>query len=365
MTYPHFIRQCVCFLIVLVHVPIQAQEGVFHYHTQQQLNDTLVLQLLPEYYDLFAEEEPLEIRIESNFKKLHRNKKGDVYQMAFVTYPLNDSLEIRQQAAIKPRGGVRRKLCVYPPLKIKFSVTDLYEDRLEDLSSLKIVVECKAGNTYRNLLLKEYLVYRLYNLIDDKSFKVRLLKVDYIDTGRKKKCREAFAFFIEKPKNMARRLDGVLLEGKAHQQRYANETQETQLAMFQYMIGNTDYYVPAQHNVKIFRSFNIQDRAPYLIPYDFDYCGIVNAPYAIPHEDLGINHIRERIYRGYCRDEEVIDQQIQFFLEKKEALYQIIKDFTHLDDYHKNDMIKYLDTFYAEINSPQQFKRNLQTTCLK
>ena len=36
------------------------------------------------------------------------------------------------------------------------------------------------------------------------------------------------------------------------------------------------------------------------IPYDFDFSGLVDAPYATPPDVLKIANVRQRFYRGYC-----------------------------------------------------------------
>ena len=45
--------------------------------------------------------------------------------------------------------------------------------------SLKLAVQCRGGQTYANYLLEEDLIYRAYNLLTDRSFRVRLARVSY------------------------------------------------------------------------------------------------------------------------------------------------------------------------------------------
>lgn len=117
------------------------------------------------------------------------------------------------------------------------------------------------------------------------------------------------------------------------------------------MIGNTDWSVPNQHNVKVFtmpRSAN--PSLGLVIPYDFDYSGMVNANYAVPAEGLRISSVRERVYLGVCREPEYYTSAIREFADKKEAFYKVIRDFKYLDERTKKDMIKYLDEFYSGFN---------------
>ena len=78
------------------------------------------------------------------------------------------------------------------------------------------------------------------------------------------------------------------------------------LDVFQYFVGNTDWSAfagPAGeqccHNVVPFAR---ADGVLLPVPYDFDATGIVNAPYSLPDERLRIQRVRQRLYRGRCRE---------------------------------------------------------------
>ena len=70
------------------------------------------------------------------------------------------------------------------------------------------------------------------------------------------------------------------------------------MAVFQFMIGNTDWSVPYLQNIKFITKDST--KAPLTVPYDFDHAGIVSAPYALPAEELEMSSVLERRYRGYC-----------------------------------------------------------------
>lgn len=67
-----------------------------------------------------------------------------------------------------------------------------------------------------------------------------------------------------------------------------------QMCLFQFMIGNTDWYAYINHNMKVLAAkvFTV----PVLIPYDFDYSGIVHTDYATPNNNYPLQHIKERFF---------------------------------------------------------------------
>jgi hypothetical protein len=91
-------------------------------------------------------------------------------------------------------------------------------------------------------------------------------------------------------------------------------------SMFQFMIGNTDFSVAYQHNGKLLYI----DKTIYPLPYDFDLCGLVDASYAVVNATLGINTVKERKYRGFKRDESMVQEVRDQLLSKKAQFFQII-----------------------------------------
>jgi hypothetical protein len=143
---------------------------------------------------------------------------------------------------------------------------------------------------------------------------------------------------------------------KLHTER-TNRKFMTLVAMFEYMIGNTDWSVPGDHNIKLIQVRDSTNSMPYAIPYDFDYSGLVNAEYAVPDEQLGTTSVRERVYRGFPRTQEEIQEASQVFLSKKQEIYDLIRNFPQLDKRDKDDMIKFLDEFYQVVSDPRRANR--------
>jgi hypothetical protein len=130
-----------------------------------------------------------------------------------------------------------------------------------------------------------------------------------------------------------------------------NRQQATLVCLFQYMIGNTDWSVKTYHNIKLMVPKNDTFAKPYTIPYDFDYAGVVDAPYAIPREELGIKDVKERLYRGYERSMDELEEAIDVFKDKKSRLMFTINNFTLLNERTKKEMIWYIEDFYKTIEN--------------
>src|SRR4030095_2695130 len=127
--------------------------------------------------------------------------------------------------------------------------------------------------------------------------------------------------------------------------------------VFQYMIGNTDWSVPGYHNIKLMRLRADSLSAPYPIPYDCDFAGLVNASYASPREELGITSVRERLYRGFPRNMAEIEVTLQIFRDKKEDIHKLVNDFSILDSRSRKDFLKYVDDFYDMIDNKKAVER--------
>jgi hypothetical protein len=136
------------------------------------------------------------------------------------------------------------------------------------------------------------------------------------------------------------------------------------VAIFNYMIGNYDWAVPNQHNIKVLKPL-IYDPANLgiAIPYDFDWTGLVNASYAIPAENVGTSSVRIRIFTGVCRSKDVYMKDLEVFLEKKEAFYRVINEFPYLSQNSKKDMIDYLDEFFDMLTGRKGIIDNLLNSC--
>jgi hypothetical protein len=213
------------------------------------------------------------------------------------------------------------------------------------------------------VILEEYLLYRSYNLLTDTSFRVRLVRITYDDSERPGDTLTRYGFLLEPEEKLAARLNGILMEQTGI---HANQTYEplsVLMSVFEYMAGNTDWSVSAQHNVRIVRT--TYDIAPLPIPYDLDWSGVISAPYAVPRSELGLSSVRERISRGFCKPEATMEAAFVRFREKKEAIYALYRTSGFLPEKTIASTLKYYDEFYDIINDPKAVKREFMLKCRK
>jgi len=295
-----------------------------------------------------------------NIKKIlaEKEKEGYIFPATF-SCKMGDSLNVNDQVSVEVRGHFRRTYCYLPPLKLIYKnnpAAAFYR-----LKSLKLVNTCVPTFSNDQNLLKEFLIYKIYNLITDKSFRVRLLNLSYKDNSGKKKTITQHAFLMEDIKEVAKRNNCADWTGKKCNTESTDRRQMTIVAVFEYMIGNTDWSVPVNHNIKLIHANNDPMSSPFVVPYDFDYSGFVNTSYAVPDERLGIESVRERVYRGFPRTMEELSDVLDIFNKQKANIYATINSLNTLTAETKSGIIDYLDDFYRTINNPSSVKRTFIT----
>jgi hypothetical protein len=323
----HFLPTIICFLLTKV-LPAQSIDSV----------------------RFFTDETPLEFTITTDLKALQSQKKPEkVFQDGTVSIKWDDNTTITEPIKVSARGKTRKEICRIPPMMIDFRASPT--SRLHNLGKLKMVIGCGTSQTEEELLLKELMCYKIYNLLSDKSFRVRLLKSTYVDTRNKIKTFSQYAFLIEDDGDLARR-NGCRKKENAtgFNSEATNRETMTMVALFEFLIGNTDWSVPNGHNTKLIFERNGENAMPHVVPYDFDYSGLVNAEYAVPAEIMGTEKVTERVYRGFPRTMEELQQKIAIFRDKKSAIYTTINGFTLLSEKTKKGMISYLEEFYSTVN---------------
>jgi len=301
----------------------------------------------------FEEDEMITMNLSTDLKKLVTQKKLDSYQPATVTCHFPDSTVISEEISLTARGEFRRNNCFIPTMKLDFK--NPTSPKLAPLKKLKLVCGCSTGQGDERLVLKEFLVYKMYTLLTDMSFRVRILEINYSDSKGKVKSYNQHGFLIEDPDELAKRNKCVKMDKPAFHAEKTNRQQMTLVDIFQYMIGNTDWSVPGFHNIKLIAADSVS--VPYAIPYDFDFCGLVNANYATPREELGITSVRERLYRGFPRTISEIESSLTIFREKRQDIEKLVTGFELLDQRSRKEMMKYINEFYEIIENKKMVER--------
>lgn len=304
----------------------------------------------------FLDDKVIQVTLTTDIKKLRSDKKISAWQPANIVMHFSDTSVISEVIRVQSRGEYRKANCDIAALMLNFKNPS--SPVLSPLKKLKLVGGCRMGRGNEDLLLKEYLVYKIYNLLSGMSFRVKLLHINYNDSRGKTKSYSQYAFLIEDMKDISERNNCVEMKRKDFNTEGTNRQQMTLVSLFQYMIGNTDWSVPKYHNIRLMVSKNDTLSKPYAVPYDFDYAGIVDAPYAVPVEELGITSVKERLYRGFPRNMDELQSTLQIFKEKKEVILFTVNNFPLLGARVKRDITNYLEEFYEIINNKRLVKSN-------
>ena len=302
----------------------------------------------------FLDDRVIEVSFTTDIKKLRTQKRVPVWQPANIVMRFSDTATISEEIKVEPRGEFRKATCDMASLMLNFKNPG--SPKLSPLKKLKLVGGCHSNSNDEELLLKEYLVYKIYNFLTNMSFRVRLMHITYKDSYGKTKPYTQYSFLIEDLKDLCARNNFVEINKKAFNPAAINRQHTTFVCIFQYMVGNTDWSLPNFHNLKMLvpKADTLADC--YLVPYDFDFSGVVDAGYAIPDEQLGTTSVKERVYRGPPRNTAELQQAVDIFKEKKERIMFYIKDFPLLNVKTKRSITDYLDQFWDILNTKSSIR---------
>lgn len=309
---------------------------------------------------LFASDTLLEMRLLFEMDSILMDRGTHPHYHPARLMVKQDNRKEKYDLRIKPRGNFRLdpRNCDFPPLKLDFRDCKTKESLFEGQKKLKLVTHCSA----EKYVLKEYLAYKLYNLMDSASFKVRLAKIRYVDAMGNHVPDTRYAFLIEDADALAERLGGELIKGDSL--RYAPEEAMQQvtarLYLFQYMLGNRDWDIAMKKNIKIVRQ---KGARPIPIPYDFDFTGWVNAPYTLAVLGPFAKDFDYRKSKKICLPLDVWEKQIQFFYSKKAEILALISGFEMLKKAERTRLIAYVESFYEDIKNPQSVFERFGEDC--
>jgi len=329
----------------------------------QNNNDIINLDSILFNRDFFENEEIIELNLEFDITKFKKEKSDSIYLPATLKFHDIKNNLIEKKVRIRSRGIFRNQHCSFPPIMLNVKNADLTDGVYKGENKYKIVTHCKASKQYENYLFKEYIAYKIWNILSDYSFKLRLTKINYINTSKGNDVFTDLAFIIEPEDVLAERLKTYPLKRDNMRYSQADSINTTIMSIFQYMIGNTDYSIGGRHNVKLLVSKDHTKPGFIPVPYDFDFSGLVNAYYARPNPDLPIKSVRERLYYGMCRSDELYYDVIDIFIEKEEEILELIYSFDLWDKKTGKLTAKYINEFYDEIKKTKFIDNRIRISC--
>jgi hypothetical protein len=313
---------------------------------------------------LFTSDALIEFVLEANWDEVDDDRSQESPErpgQVLLTGP--DGEETTIPIKLNTRGIFRLKksTCPFPPLRLNFPSEGTEGTLFQGQDKLKLVTYCRDRDSYEQNVMEEYLAYRLYNLLTDISFRVRPARITYADSRGEDDPVTRLGFLIEDDEALAARLDGMMVEVEAAPASAFHQEQAGLMYIFQFMIGNTDWSMTRFHNVKVIRIGSDY----YPLPYDFDWAGLVDPPYAGPNPQIAhlIDNIRERLYWGICND--AIDYQALFtrFQEMRDAVLALPASVPELSERNQRSAVRYLDDFYDVIDSEGAARRQIVNAC--
>ncbi len=309
---------------------------------------------------LFRSDEVIRMELRSDFSEIQKDRIETPEEHASeLIYFNSDGSEVKLPVVVSVRGNFRKNPanCSFPPLLLNFKKGDVKNSLFEGQDKLKLVTPCQSEED----VIDEYVIYKLYNKVTDLSLKVRLVKILYFDTGTGKELFEKHSFILEDKDHAAER--NGLNEKDFFLTPFALERENfMKLSVFQYLIGNKDWFVTSRHNIIIMQQSD-STRPPYAVPYDFDFSGFVNAPYTNPPQGPENLLIDRRVFKGLCYTEEEFRDVFDFYRELRPVFRSIIREQRLLSPESRRHIFGYISQFYGIISTRDQFTHEFLEHC--
>ena len=310
---------------------------------------------------LFASDTPISVTIRGPMSSLASNRaespRPATMTVDGVTYPIT----------LTPRGITRKTsdVCEFPPLRVELTRPAPPGSLFDHQRRIKLVTFCKRSPQFQQKVLLEYAAYRLYNLMTPQSFRARLATIDYADDAGRPYISRA-GFFLEDFGDVAKRngmavaklpdtVPGSMLDPAS----------SARFAIFEYMISNYDWSMragpkgePCCHNGRLLSGGPGTQLIP--VPYDFDWSGLVDAPYAGPPEGIPIQSVRQRNYRGYCAHQAQATAFATQLAARRAEFLGVFSAVPGLDARNQRDAVTFVGRFFDDLQSGRMLK-----TCIR
>ncbi|HSM03413.1 MAG TPA: hypothetical protein VK858_02280 [Longimicrobiales bacterium] len=325
---------------------------------------------------MFSSDDPVAFTILAPLEEIfgHRDQESEEYPgVVIVDAGMRlDTVE----ADIRTRGRSRldRRVCRFPPLRLDVPRSRVEGTLFQDQDKLKLVTHCRDDEEYEQGILLESLAYRVFNLLTDMSFRVRLARITYEDSEGGRDAVSRYGFLIEHEEGVAARTGWSYLPVPLVPPEASDPEHLALLEVYQYMIGNTDWSAfsadPGSdeccHNTKPLGN----PRGPvFALPYDFDITGLVNAPYArnlyrANLQALGLRSMRDRKFRGVCTSEPHWPGIFQVLRDKRGEIEALFRDQVGLSAETRDEALEYVGSFYAELEDEEELLDDFREVCL-
>jgi hypothetical protein len=315
---------------------------------------------------LFGAKQPLEFSITTDYKAAFKNRDtlNAPSTPASLVIQGDSGKPVQLDIAVAPRGHFRiqSRNCPFPPIKLTFDKKAAKGTPFAGQHNLKLGTHCRPNDKeYEQYVIREYLVYKMYEMFTEVGLRARLARVTYVPKGDSAHADTRWGMLVESEEDMAARNSGAIRTMRGARFDDFNREQLTLVGLFAYMIGNTDWSMASLHNIRLLFKMNSD---PFPVPYDFDWSGVVQTRYARPDSRLPIKTVQERTYRGPCRTMEELAPVITQMRDKRDAIRSLYLSQPDLDQGYAKWAVGYLDEFYDMVKDPRQVKREIVEGCL-
>ncbi len=313
---------------------------------------------------LFSDNAVIDVQLEGPLDRLMRQMEEPA-KLPFVFRADGNELGVM----VRLRGKSRQRVCALKPLRLDFKKSETRGTALDGQDKLKLVVPCRWSVRAEKDLLEEYLAYRIFNLLTPVGYRVRLLRITFIDSDDASggSAKQRYAFVIEPSAQLAERIGGRQAELSGVALSWLDPEHAALVYVFQYLIANTDWSLVSPegkttccHNGTLLER---EDRILYL-PYDFDLAGFVDTPYAEPAADLRLKDVKRRRYRGFCTEREFLNDAVRQVGSKRDEISELIQALPVLTDKDKQRRMAYLGQFFEAAENPDKLIAHFETWCI-
>jgi hypothetical protein len=320
---------------------------------------------------LFASHDVLEVRIVAPLATIlaDRSQESEYHPgtLAYVD-DRGDSVVLDIRAKTRGHFRLQPRICDFPSLHLNFEREQVEQTLFAGQNRIAIVTHCRDDESdFEQFTLQEYLIYRSLNELTNRSVRVRLARATYVDADGKRDALTRYMFFLEPFDMAAARHGWAILEVPAVPPSEHDPFGLPLVEVFQFLIGNTDWSPFEKstdgyccHNGKL---IGTMAGPVFLLPYDFDWSGVISAPYARPAPKVGVRNVRQRRYWGICRPAEEFAPVFEHFNDRRQAMYELWRGQEGLEQRRLERSLDYFDEFYEIINNERRARYEIVTQC--
>jgi hypothetical protein len=315
---------------------------------------------------LFEDQSTLHVEITAPLATLVRERSETEELPGVFSYEDANGKQVDLDIKVSARGNFRHRHCDFPPVILNFRRSQVENTLFDQQNKLKMVAHCKITRRYEQSVLREYLAYRMLNTVTDLSYRVRLLRVTWVDSDERRPRMVRNAFLIEHKNRLAARTGLQEQEIEFAEIGSVRPDHLNLTSIFQYLIGNFDFSPIAGSDGECCHNYDMfgdSSASLVAIPHDFDFSGIVNAPNAVPNREQGVVRIGQRAYQGFCVNNGHVGASIAKFTEAREALNALVAGLEELEPSVRENFAGYMDEFFTITEDPGKLEKEIIGNC--